>query len=68
MQTWNRNTLIIFNTIIKGLSIDDAVRSAAISRRAVYKAIAGHHLRDFAELLKTLTLELDHGTQIEAGE
>lgn len=68
LQTWNRNTYSIFLTLVEGASVEAAANRASVTRRAAYKAIATHHLRDYTDLLQTLTSELTRGLRIDRGE
>ena len=68
LETWNRNTYSIFLTLVEGASVGVAANRASVTRRAAYKAIARHHLRDLHDLLKTLTNELTHGLHVHGGE
>jgi len=68
LQTWNRNTFSVFLSLIGGVSVEVAASRASVSRRAAYKTIATHHLRDYLDLLRTLTNELTHGLNFDMGE
>ena len=66
MQTWTRNTCSVFHSLVQGASVEEAALRSSITRRGAYKAIATHHLRDYIELLESLTAELTRWLQ--AGE
>jgi hypothetical protein len=67
LRTWNRNTFSIFLSLLQGGSVEEAAERASVSRRAAYKAIASHHLKDCIELFGVLAAELNRGLKIDGG-
>lgn len=60
MESWKENSLRIFRLLLNGKKTDEIAESLEISRRAVNKNIASHHLGDYVDAIEMISEELDH--------
>lgn len=68
MESWRENSLWIFRLMLNGDKTDEIAQRRAITRRAVNKNIAAHHLGDYVEAVRMVAAELDAGLGIGHGD
>lgn len=68
LEDWRTNTVRILNYMLRQLPVDEIADRLDITRRAVNKNIASHHLHDYVDLFRILAYELRHGLEIDFGE
>jgi len=65
LARWKTNSLLIFDHLLEGDSTERIAQDLGITVRAVNKNIATNNLRDFVELLESISTELTRTLHIQ---